>query len=53
MHVKKERKKERKKEHIRLPWRGQCGRAAAGCAHAAAALRCAATALAMAPNCGA
>jgi hypothetical protein len=28
-------------EIIRLPWRGQCGRAAAGCcARAAAALRC-------------
>jgi hypothetical protein len=25
---------------IRLPWLGQCGRAAAGCARAAAALRC-------------
>jgi hypothetical protein len=27
-------------EMIRLPWRGQCGRAAAGCARATAALRC-------------
>jgi hypothetical protein len=27
-------------ELIRLPWRGQCGRAAAGCARTAAALRC-------------
>jgi hypothetical protein len=26
-------------ELIRLPWRGQCGRAAAGCARIAAALR--------------
>jgi hypothetical protein len=25
---------------IRLPWLGQCGRAADGCARAAAALRC-------------
>jgi hypothetical protein len=25
---------------IRLPWLGQCGRAAAGCARVAAALRC-------------
>jgi hypothetical protein len=25
---------------IRLPWQGQCDRAAAGCARAAAALRC-------------
>jgi hypothetical protein len=27
-------------EFIRLPWRGQRGRAAAGCARIAAALRC-------------
>jgi hypothetical protein len=27
-------------EMIHLPWRGQCGRAAAGCACAAAALHC-------------
>jgi hypothetical protein len=31
---------EEEEEIIRLPWRGQCGRAAAGCARAAAALRC-------------
>jgi hypothetical protein len=35
------KKKKKKKEEITpLPWRGQCGRAAAGCARAAAALRC-------------
>jgi hypothetical protein len=29
-----------KKDEVETPWRGQRGRAAAGCARAAAALRC-------------
>jgi hypothetical protein len=36
-----QKKREEEEEKCqRLPWRGQCGRAAAGCARAAAALRC-------------
>jgi hypothetical protein len=36
----KEKDASTREEITHLPWRGQCGRAASGCARAPAALRC-------------